>query len=589
MNYDGSINIDTRVDTKGMNKGTKSIASGMGGVLRAIKGVGAALGLAFSGAAIINFVKKTLDSFDLMSTGAGAKIKELKDSFEGLKGALANVVLNLFVAMQPYIIAAVQWLTQMLTTLTAIISALFGVKDLMGDTAAAAEDTSKGAKGALASFDQINVLNQGKDGGKSVLPNVTIPPDILASVEEFKKKMLEFLEPVIAAWDRLKQALEPLGKTIWEGLQWAWENILLPLGAWVITDALPAFLDILAAAANVLNEVLKALAPVWQEFWDKFLLPLAEWTGSKIIEFLDWLADRLNDLATWIKENPEKFQTFAKILGIVALAIGAIVVIINIVTAVIAIWTTITAIASGVAGLFAAAIAVIASPVFIVIGVILLLIGAIAALIIWWPILSLAAQRAWEAIQNVWSTATNWFGQNVIAPIIEKFNSVFESVKNIFTNIIDFIRSNITEPIKTAFDGALEYVRDRFYSVFEGIRNFIATIVSGITDTINGLISTLADITGQGSGIGTTLDGNGFGGSPQTPAMATGSIAPPAATMANRFAGNTSAATSQPGNNGQQTVVIKFTGSMAELVRNLKPELDRENSRVGGSFTGGVD
>jgi len=478
MGYDGSINIDTKINTSGMNKGTKAISASLKGVLSSVMAVAKTMAAVFIGGSIINGIKSLIGQFDIMGSSIGASVKTLSTSFDALKGAFVNLLLTALAPLIPYVITFVQWLTQMLNTLTAIITALFGVQKLTSGAASNTEDMKKNAKGALASFDQINVLSGGdKQNGPSVLPNVTIPPDLLAKVEEFKTKMLDFLAPVIEAWDRLKQALLPLGKTIWEGLKWAWDNILVPLGAWVISDLLPVFLDLLAGAADVLNEALIALAPIWQGFWDNFLKPLAEWAGSAIIDFLGWLTEKLYLLAAWIKENPSKFQDFIVIMLIFV-------------------------------GVFQLAGAIIGALAITVTGTVLAIVALFAALGV------------------------------AIYLLIAHWDELSTTVKQLGF-ILSYYFSMIGESIKSAFTGALEFVGDKFRAVFEGVKSFVKGVINSIIDYINGMIDA---VTGGINAIvdGVNILGGIIPGyepvaaisAPKIPRLATGAVIPPNAEFA---------------------------------------------------------
>ena len=552
MGYDGTIAIDTRIDTKGMNKGTKSITAQLGGVLRAIKGVGAALGLAFSGAAVFSFIKKTLESFDLLSSSVGGQIKELKSAFDIFKGALASSLLTLFSVLVPYIIIAVNWLTKMLTTFTAIISALFGVEAAMAGVTDETKQANKAAKGQLAAFDQINVLSKNDNETGNAISAMAIPPSVLEGVEEFKNKMLAFLQPVIDALGRLYDALLPLGMTIWEGLKWAWENILVPLGEWVITDLLPNFLDLLAAAADVLNAALKALAPLWQVFFDEFLQPLAKWAGGKIIEFLDWLTMKLGELAVWINENPEKFQTFATILGVVALAVAALGVI-----------------------------------AFLIINPLYLIVAAVLAVI--------------AVIMN-WESITTWY----VETAKKVWTGFFDFLKGIlewYFGTASKIWGGIGEGIRNAFSTALDWVQEKFIIIFEGIKVFVRGIINDIIGFINGMIFGIVE------GINGLVDGFNAVGSivpgfspasyvtaPQIPYLATGAVIPPnsefMAVLGDQRNGRNIEApeglirqiVSEEIGKITADITVNFAGSLSGLVRELKPYIDKENVRVGSSL-----
>ncbi len=273
MGYDGSVNIDTKIDTKGFNKGAKSISSSLSGVLKSVAMVAKAMAAAFIGGSIINGIRSLLGQFDLMSSSIGGSVKQLSTSFDALKGAFANLIITALAPLIPYVITVVTWLTRLFTIFTQIIAALFGVKTGFGGMASsaggagkAAKKAAKEAQGALAAFDQINVLQTptnadqqdtggGGAGGGLALPAVDpISPELLAKLEEFKAKAGEFFKPLTEALGRLYEALKPLGQTIWSGLQWAWENIIVPLGTWVVSDLLPAFLDLLSSALGVLNQ-----------------------------------------------------------------------------------------------------------------------------------------------------------------------------------------------------------------------------------------------------------------------------------------------------------------------------------------------
>ena len=493
MGYDGSVNIDTKLDTKGFNKGTKSLSSSLSGVMKSVTMVAKAMAAAFIGGSIISAIRSVIGSFDLMNSSIGGSLKTLNTSFAALKSSFASLVLTAFAPMIPYIITAVNWLTKLFTTLAQVTAALFGVQVAMAklkDETAGTGKEAKKAAGALAGFDQLNVLSQqdAGTGASELLPSSLVPTELLDKVQAFKDKMLTFLQPVIDALGRLKDALLPLGMTIWEGLKWAWENILVPLGTWVITDMLPAFLDLLAAGADVLNAALLALAPLWQVFWDNFLLPLAKWTGGAIIDFLNWLAIKLGELAVWISENPQKFQDFIAIVAILA----AVFKLAGLIIAALAI--TVSATVLSIVALFAA------------LGV------AIYLLITHWEELSTTVKQIFFII--------GYYIAQAVDSIKQKFSDMVQGVKGFFNNIGTWFKDNVAEPIRGAFDGALDWISDKFRSVFEGIRGFVKGIINDMIGFINGFINGMSSVLPGFTPIsGVTA--------PQIPYLATGAVIPP--------------------------------------------------------------
>src|SRR3990172_12769183 len=215
MQFDGSINIDSRIDTKGFNKGTKSLTSALGGVLSVVKNIAKIMATAFIGGSIINSLRGVTQAFDIMGSAVGEKIKPLADAFAILKGTFVNLIVTAFIPMIPMLMQIVTWLTNMLVIVTQIIAALFGFKSTVGNimtTAASnAKKAAKEARGALAAFDQINVLQKeespatGAETGPTVTPPpITIPQELLDKVEEFKQKFMESLKFVIELWEKLK-------------------------------------------------------------------------------------------------------------------------------------------------------------------------------------------------------------------------------------------------------------------------------------------------------------------------------------------------------------------------------------------------
>ncbi len=578
MQYDGSINISTKISTDGINKGGKSITNSLKGVLSSVMMVAKAMAAAFIGGSIINGIRSLIGQFDLMGSSIGASVKSLSTAFDALKGAFANLILAALAPLIPYVITFVQWLTQLFNIVTQIIGALFGVKAGFGGVASAAggagkatKKAAKEAQGALAAFDQINVLQTKKDdpdaggggggGGLSLPPVDPISPEMLAKLEEFKAKAAEFFRPLTEALGRLYDALKPLGQTIWEGLEWAWDNILVPLGTWVVSDLLPAFLDLLSSALGVLNEVLIALGPLWLEFYEGFLKPIAEWTGGAIIEILGWLTDRLNDLAAWIKENPEKFRTFIEIV----LALGAALAIFGNLSALA---TTIATTLTSVIAAFGGTVVIAVGAVFAWLAVFALLIGVIIYVIAHWEQLSTTVQQ--------------------------------------IGFIIGFYINQMADSIKNGFFTALDAVKSKFESIFTGIQNFVRGAINNIIGFINtmiqGVVNGINGLVGSFNTVGSLVPGFSAIASvsaPQIPRLATGAVIPPnsefLAMLGDQKSGRNIEAPEglirqiireeMGGGNGEpRNINITFSGSMAEFVRSLKPHIDQENRRVGPSF-----
>jgi phage-related protein len=593
--YDGSIRIDTRVDTKGINKGTKGINASLAGVFSTLKRLGKALFVVFSAAAVFRFVKNIVNQFDFMNSSVGGSIKQLKTAFEGFKGALAGVVAQALVALTPTIITVIGWLTKLLQVLSTIISVLFGVQNAMTGVANSQQDVAKetqkagkAAKGALAPFDELNVLQDEQSGAETPetgglpIPQMAELPGLASKIEDFKNKFLEFIKPVIDAAGRLWEALKPLGETIWAGLKWAWDNILVPLGEWVITDLLPAFLDLLASVLGVLNEVLIAFAPSAESFFTDFLLPLAEWVGGAIIGFLEWLTIKLNELAVWIRENPEKFREFTRIVGILIIAFLAFL-------------SVLTALFFGFSSLTALAFAAIIAFIVLVIAN-------------WENLKTTVEQIAFiigyyikQMVENIKAYFADLF-LNWLIGLNKMRDDAIEKFLEIGQNIAAKARD-----IRENFVGGLFAIRESFFSVFTDIYEFLKGIVNNVIDLVNGMVSSVIDavnsIASAANNITSIIPGVpqiGTLGTPVIPGLASGAVlhpnAPFAAIVGDQRNGTNIEAPADlirsilreelaAGGGGSQQITIKIEGgNMAQLVRMLKPELDKEDKRRGTSL-----
>ena len=122
-------------------------------------------------------------------------------------------------------------------------------------------------------------------------------------------KKLDFT-PLLKSIDNLLKAIRPVTKDVWDGLSWAYKNVLLPLAGFTITQVIPEFFNALAAVLKVVHSVVKAAKPVFEWFYDSFIKPLAKIAGFAIVEALKLLTKALEGLSDWIDHH----QTAVKIM-----------------------------------------------------------------------------------------------------------------------------------------------------------------------------------------------------------------------------------------------------------------------------------
>ena len=529
-------------------------------------------------------------------------------------------------------------LIRMATTVNTVIGAIFGrtqtqaqaaagANTAIGSSAQAAADgeqaladstkaAGKAAKGALASFDDLNVLQQSSGSGSGTTPSVgaggggagisggmeAVEPPISAGIQKIVDKVQELLAPLrkisldnlIHALESLRVAAEPLVKKLFEGLEWAWYNLFIPLAAWTVEEAVPAFLEALSAALMVLNAAIEALQPVASWLWENFLKPIASWSGGLVVDFLNHMAESFRNLAEWITENQTAF----------AIAVGFF--------AVVSSWGTICAVASTAVTVLGTAISFLLSPIGVVSAA---LVALVALFVLKGEEVKSGLQLIIDFLQNVF--ATNW--ANIFGPVLGNIlngacvsvRSFLENVQLILTGLIDFVQGVFTGSWQQAWQG----VQDIFSGIFGALvdiakapLNGIIGLINGVINAINGMISGLNDISFDVPDWVPVLGGENFGlnipSIPQVPYLAQGAVLPPNKPFLAMVGDQTSGTNVEApldtikqalaevmATGGNQDITIKFaaSGGLSELVRVLKPYIDREETRVGARLiSGGV-
>ena len=141
------------------------------------------------------------------------------------------------------------------------------------------------------------------DNGTKIIQNLwNILNDVLGMFERIMKTTANWagslnLTPIISAFETMTRKLEPLVEIITDGLAWAWENIILPLGKWLIESALPPVLEGLGAAFELLGNALETMGALIKPVWDNVLKPIIEFVAGIAEDFLIGLKDFLEFMA----------------------------------------------------------------------------------------------------------------------------------------------------------------------------------------------------------------------------------------------------------------------------------------------------
>ncbi len=331
----------------------------------------------------------------------------------------------------------------------------------------AAKKAAKDAKVGLKAFDEINKLAEegekanGGSGGLGEMPEVVqneAYADALESVNvamskaaDWLKKVWAAAEPTREALSRLWDSLTGLASVLWDRLVYGYEKFIKPIGTWAVTTALPAFLDMLSSAVNLLSNYISAAQPAWEKFYTKVLVPIGNWTGGAIVAALGWMEGALDSVSTWIDEHP---VLFGKIIeGLEAFAAGIMAVYVA---------STLIKIVTGFFNTLSATIAFIVSPL----GAIGLLAAALYLIIDNWDAIKAHALACWAEIQTEWADVSTWFSTTVIEPLKKFFvdgwytlglwgEQAWATIAKAWVDVSTWFSETVLEPTKKFFSDVL--------------------------------------------------------------------------------------------------------------------------------------
>lgn len=128
---------------------------------------------------------------------------------------------------------------------------------------------------------------------------------ITKSIKEWSAQVN--FQPLLTGANNVLKALQPIIDDLGKIAQWGLDTLALPFADWVIDEALPAALEAIAGALDLIHSVAGVVGPQLQFIWDNFLKHLVGFMAEYVIVLLEGLGDFLK----WLSNNP----TAVTILG----------------------------------------------------------------------------------------------------------------------------------------------------------------------------------------------------------------------------------------------------------------------------------
>lgn len=351
-----------------------------------------------------------------------------------------------------------------------------------------------------------NASKVGESIWSGILENLNI---ILSTIHEIVDSTAGWAEklnfsPLLQSIDTILKSLSPLTQNIGDGLQWFWNNVLLPIAGWTIQEAVPSFLNMLSAAIDIVNSAIDALKPLGTWLWDSFLQPIGAWTGDLVISAMGIITDLLKKFSDWIKENQNTIEYFTIVIGSFFAAwtvVNLSTTIAGIVGALVTFITT-GGLAAAAATVLGTAIGVLTSPVTAVIVIIGALIAAGVLLYKNWDTVSDFAKKTWEKIEDIMNSFAEWVINGFVTSwhdictglkdTLESLKTaalgIWDGIKKIFIKFDDFL-GKIFATDWTKWFGVFGDVMNGFMSSVKTIWNGIKTAFNGFVTFIKGVFS----------------------------------------------------------------------------------------------------
>jgi phage-related protein len=477
--------------------------------------------------AVIRSIQEGFQNLAQYSKQANKDISTLKTSMQTLQNSFATAFAPILTAITPALQTLINHLSQAISVMGQFFAVLLTgattftkAKDAQVDYAKTLAKTAKEANKSLSPIDKLNnVVDSGEAGGyeapgpQQMFEEVEIDNKLIDKVEEFKT----LLEPVISAFDRLKVSVAPFAENVGSGLKWMYDNVLVPLGSWTISDLIPAFLDALGAGIGVLNSAIEIFKPYGLWLWENFLQPLATWTGEAVINGLNLLTTGLQSLSDWIANNQDLVINAAIFIGSffaafkIAEFMTVIAPFISTLAGMISSGTLLSTVLSGIS----TALGAIFSPVTLIAAALGLLIytfidlyknsenfrQSIADLGATWmealqplaDFVGTVLTDAWDKIlkpiidffintllPNLIDTFKNLW-ENVLVPLGDFIGTVLQPVFQVLSDLLSMLWEKVILPLAEAVGGVLKKAWDGLYRI---LNKTIIPIIGKVIDVL---------------------------------------------------------------------------------------------------------
>lgn len=474
------------------------------------------------------------------------QLRIFSEQVKQLGRAIGNFLMPALKTVLPWINGVVMALRTALTTIATLLGFTESFPDSTSDiseSASAIESIGTAASGAtkqlkkmLGPFDELNVLSTQSDsgGGGGLGADDVLDPaleeaikNMELSLDNVKMKAVEIRDTILSFFGfEWTEVFNPDTGEWEKSLQWFSDNFQQNL-----IDKFPQWSETITALFANWTDIMNGLSSVWQSLGsvvDQVFTKVSDFLerlglDSTLAEGIDGLADKLENLASWIEENSDTIANFVLIIVALVTAFKGLSVISSVVSTISTLVSTVGGAISG----FGSVLAIIA--------------GVIAAIAILHANSESFAtsfdnlmQTVWSSLQPMGEALGNLFATigdglqrlwtehvqpyfekvgNALAPALDTIGSLWNNISAIFVdvaNVMDRTWTSTIEPMLSAYIDALGGVMEVFQVLWESVigpvleyigdgleylwTQYLSPVVEDIIEIVGGLIELIMNL-----------------------------------------------------------------------------------------------
>ena len=274
-----------------------------------------------------------LEQVKLRAVDVQKELLVLRLAFGKLKAAATAAFAPVTAPLLEGLQKAVFWATRLVKNIGIVLSALTGLRMGQERYTKAVNKTVKALRRELADFDEINRLGTPKSG--AVTAEIAVTPESFA-VPENLQRIIDGIRAAIAPlqeidlaplkWHfyRLCDAAQALWDTVKPGLEFVWQQMLVPFAGWIIEQFVPTALFCLQTAIEAVTAVLKPMGEGFGLIWEA-MQPVFRFIGENLLYVLDQLRRLFGKVAEVFQEKaPVLAEAFENLRDTVTLIWQAI-------------------------------------------------------------------------------------------------------------------------------------------------------------------------------------------------------------------------------------------------------------------------